>query len=155
MAHIVRINVETRDRPRRSNAHGNGTLAGACARARRIKEGKRAIGSAHVAVMRVARISVFSRRDACRIGCASYSALASAEDETAARGGGCACARRIEGGNRAIGSAHEAVSHIVRINVDSRDRARRVSSIRSQKDLVDDAGPSKCIFCCVRCGPRA
>src|SRR5215472_1344519 len=74
----------------------------------------------HVAVKRVVRVDVRSCNLTGWINANGKSSLA----------GTCSCARRVEGGNRAVFVAHEAVNHTVRIDGDPGDRPDHVDALR-------------------------
>src|SRR6266699_2148971 len=93
--------------------HGKGRLA-----ARRVERGESAVGSSQEAVISQSRATkIVSRNSTCGV---------DAESERAQEG---ADVRSIESGHGAVGGAKEAVNQVTRINVVSRNRARRVDAL--------------------------
>ena len=114
----ARINVMSRDRTLVVNyfrTENKRTLAGACARARRIEDGNHAVLGANVAVGHRRGVEEESRNFPGRVYGISPCPL----------GGGRACTRRVEDSETAIFGPDEAVPHIVRVPAESDDRAGR------------------------------
>jgi len=63
--HVVRVNVESRDRTLPVVGHGLCALVGACARARSVKRGEVAVGIEQEAVRHVACVNVVSAGARC------------------------------------------------------------------------------------------
>src|SRR5207248_2880875 len=110
----LRVDVEAEDR-------GKGTLAVACARARSVERGERAIRSPQEAMTHIAVVSVVSRDGACRVNATVA--------EGALRKRSCACTRSIKHSETAVSSAHVGVNHIGCLTVPSGDRPSRVLAV--------------------------
>ena len=120
MNDIVRVSIVSRDRPCWVIAVGDSALESASARARSVERGERAVVSAHEAVVHIALVKVVSR-DRARW-------VVREGDGTLEGVGGSASARSVERGERAVGSAHEAVIHIALVKAGSTDRSRLVDA---------------------------
>src|SRR5437879_618541 len=95
------------------DGHGKGRLA-----AGRVERGESAVGSSQEAVISQSRATkIVSRNSTCGV---------DAESERAQEG---ADVRSIESGHGAAGGAKEAVNQVTRVNVVSRNRARRVDAL--------------------------
>jgi len=70
----ARVQILSRDSPRRVDVLGYGALAGASARARSVDRGNGAVRSAHETVIHVACVKVFSRDRSCRVDACGLSA---------------------------------------------------------------------------------
>src|SRR6266536_1932396 len=119
MIYITRVKVESLNRSCLNDTERKSALERACARARSIKRGDRAIRSAQDAVIHIARVKRTSRDRPCGV-------KAKAGKNKGALAGACARVRSIKRIDRTVRSAQEAVSHIASVNVASRDRLRRV-----------------------------
>src|SRR4029077_2510394 len=119
MIHITRVNVVSLNRSGLVNPEGECALQWACARARNVESGDRAIRSAQEAVIHIARVKRSPRDCPCGV-------EAIAGKNKGALAGPCAGVRSIKRSDGAVWSAQEAVSHIARVNVASRDRLRRI-----------------------------
>src|SRR6266446_1263827 len=119
MIHVIGVYLNSRHRPRRVDATYTGALERPRARAWSIERGDGAVRSAHEAVKHVARVKVLSHSRACRV--QAIDRCGSSALERA-----CACARSIESGDGAVRGAHEAVNHVARVKVVSRNRACRI-----------------------------
>jgi hypothetical protein len=95
--HVVRVNVESRDRPLPVVGHGVGALAGACARARSIEGGEVAVGSAQKAMRHVVCVNVVSCDHPEVVDVPGDRALV----------GACARARSVKRRDGSVGSAQE------------------------------------------------
>jgi len=117
--HVVRVNVESRYRPRRIVREGFGSLGSSRTCARSIEGGDVTMLGAHEAVHRVVRINIKPRNHPRRVYAEAASALI----------GGCARARSIENCEAAVRRAQIAVEHTARVNVVSRDSPCRVDPV--------------------------
>ena len=119
MVHIACVKVPPRDRAFRVDAPAEGALERTSARARSVKRGDGTVASTQEAVVHIARINVGPRDRPRQV-----------EDiekkDQRALAGACTRAWSIERREGAVLSAQEAVVHIARVNVESRDRPRRV-----------------------------
>ena len=110
--HTIRVNKKSRDRPPGIVEVGECALASDGGRARSIEHSEGiAVSIAHEAVIHIVRVSIISRDRSRIVDATGKSALVS----------GSARARNIECGERAAGSAHEAVIQITRVNPVSGD----------------------------------
>ena len=75
MSHIARVNVASRDRLRRIDVAGEGTLAGTCARTRDVQDSDHTVRSAQETVKHTARVVEVARARACRVDAEGPSAL--------------------------------------------------------------------------------
>src|ERR1019366_4324302 len=117
--HVVRVNVESRDRPLPVVGHGVGALAGACARARSIEGGYHTVGSAQEAVSRVVHVNVLTHDRPLCVVAFGNGALA----------GACARAPNVNRNDAAVGIEQEAMIHFVFVNVVSRARPLPVNAL--------------------------
>src|SRR5437867_3755171 len=119
MIYITRVKVESLNRSGLVDPEWECALERACARAWNVERGDRAIRSAQDAVIHIARVKRTSRDHPCGV-------KAKAGKNKGALAGPCAGVRSIKRSDGAVWSAQEAVSHIARVNVASRDRLRRI-----------------------------
>ena len=119
MNYIARVNVVSLNCSCLVDPERECALERACARARRIERGHSAVRSAQDAVIHIARVKGSCRDRPCGV-------KAIAGKNKGALAGACAGVRSIKGSDGAVRSAQEAVSHIARVNVASRDRLRRI-----------------------------
>src|SRR4030095_4003010 len=118
MFYVTRINVVSLNRSLLVDPERERALERACARAGNVERGDRAVWSAQNAVIHIARVKRRSRDRSHRV-------KAKAGKNKGALAGACAGVRSIKRSDAAVRSAQEAVSHIARVNVASRDRLQR------------------------------
>ena len=123
MIDVASIKVRSRESPRRVDESGKRALAGACPRAWNVERGEGTVRSAHVAMIHIARVTVPSRNRTCRVEAGDCCGKGALGEGTSPR------ARSIERGDGTLRGAHEAVPHIVCVNVLSCSRACRVDVI--------------------------
>src|SRR5436190_3805260 len=100
VTYTLRVNVASRDRPRRIDVAGASTLAGTCARTQNVEGSNDTVRTAQETVEHIVRVNVASRDRAFRVDAERECALA----------GACPRAWSVECGDVTISSAQETMT---------------------------------------------